>query len=445
MARPAAPRLPMARYRTWMYAAPVILGCFLFAQSVVWDYLNNPEYKSAQIPGEVPTEKGFDNLLQTSGEVGSLSSPATMVSEPHKDQVAEALLAEPTPASEPQKDPVDEAIVTAPTPPSSPVDSQTVDPPQELREVGAHQADTELKQQNAAIEPIVPEPHGIVTEQEAKFVIIVMGWKRHASLGRLLQSLKETDYVGDVVDLDIKIDGGSGADWDKSIQVANDFGWSQGRKRVLVSEENKGLAHAWFSAWNPPSEDHHAIFLEDDIEVSPVWYRWIKLMYKEYGHLPYMAGASLQHQTLRATDGGKESIKNNNEPFGYKLLGSWGFSPHPKHWKEFLALDRNTVNPDVKGLITSSWFKAVKKGSMWTQYFIWFSEKHNLYTVHLNPGDKLTLAANFREKGEHYKKTEGRDFDLVPQWNPAWDSPPKKLALYGWNCKAVSTPSARLL
>ena len=29
-------------------------------------------------------------------------------------------------------------------------------------------------------------------------------------------------------------------------------------------------------------------------------------------------------------------ILNNHEPFLYKLVGTWAFSSHPKHWREFL-------------------------------------------------------------------------------------------------------------
>eukprot|EP00961_Rhodomonas_salina_P090324 1215364-Rhodomonas_salina.1 len=262
-----------------------------------------------------------------------------------------------------------------------------------------------------------------------------MGWKRHASLARLLRSLQAAEYAGDAIDLDIRIDGGSGEDRDKSIAVAKAAEWPFGTKQVLINDKNEGLAAAWFKGWVPPSDDHRAMFLEDDIEVSPFWYKWVQLMYKAYGDKPWMAGVTLQHQTLNTRTGGQTHIKNDYTPFGYKLLGSWGFSPHPKHWREFIKIDPKKHDPHVPGLITSSWFKQVKKGSMWTQHFIWYTEKHNLFTIYLTPGDKLSMAANYREKGEHYQSSQGKDFTLVTHWDPKWDNPPATPNLYGWDCK----------
>ena len=52
-------------------------------------------------------------------------------------------------------------------------------------------------------------------------------------------------------------------------------------------------------------------------------------------------------------------IMNNHEPFLYKLVGTWAFSPHPKHWREFLdwfnSVDNEKFDPYVPGIISSDW------------------------------------------------------------------------------------------
>ena len=50
-------------------------------------------------------------------------------------------------------------------------------------------------------------------------------------------------------------------------------------------------------------------------------------------------------------------ILNDHQPFLYKLVGTWAFSPHPARWRELLtwfrSLDSETFDPYVPGLVTS--------------------------------------------------------------------------------------------
>ena len=52
-------------------------------------------------------------------------------------------------------------------------------------------------------------------------------------------------------------------------------------------------------------------------------------------------------------------IQNGDEPFLYKLVGTWGFAPHPKRWRELLdwfnSIDSQTFDPYVPGMATSDW------------------------------------------------------------------------------------------
>jgi hypothetical protein len=46
-------------------------------------------------------------------------------------------------------------------------------------------------------------------------------------------------------------------------------------------------------------------------------------------------------------------ILNEHQPFLYRLVGSWAFSPHPAQWAAFLhwfdSLDSDTFDPYVPG------------------------------------------------------------------------------------------------
>ena len=283
--------------------------------------------------------------------------------------------------------------------------------------------------------------HG--ARSENPFQIHVLTWNRPASVKRLLDSLSISAYDGDVVDLIIHIDGGRGTE--ETEQISVDFEWPYGRKEKIKSKANCGLAMAWFNAWKPKSSNERAIIFEDDIVVSPLWYKWLKKAWQAYINATDVAGISLMRQTLVPKERIKSrtmEIVNNHEPFLYKLLGSTGFSPHPEHWKKFTdwidSVNYKTVDVFVPGLITSRWWKDQSRwwkgrsSRMWTQHFIYFSNKHELYTLYINLPDGKTLAANMRESGAHFDGTKGPDFPLATNVSFYF---PKELNRYNWEGK----------
>mmetsp|Transcript_1029 Transcript_1029/g.2639 ORF Transcript_1029/g.2639 Transcript_1029/m.2639 type:complete len:444 (+) Transcript_1029:74-1405(+) len=270
--------------------------------------------------------------------------------------------------------------------------------------------------------------------------VIVLGYKRYASLQRLLKSLDAAEYFGDLIRLEVHIDGGSGPDWDKSIQVAKEFEWKYGPKEVRVAEKNGGLANAWLTAWMPETDQDRALILEDDLFVSTVFYKWLKLMYDTYDDRPEVAAYTLQRQHLVPGKGRSHTLISE-DPFGYKLLGSWGFAPSAKHWREFLKLDFEHMNPSVPGLITTVWFNRQRRGKMWTQFWIWYCNKHNLYNICATPPNRKALGTNYRERGVHYGKSRGADYQplTAEEWPANWDAPPRALPLYSWSLKPEGT------
>ena len=316
----------------------------------------------------------------------------------------------------------------------------------------------------------------------ADFTIVVLTMNRLESLKRLLASLSVAHYEEDRIDLVIRIDrheheqqlNGGIIDY---LEKGGDHGggssfqWPHGHLLVTLSDTQRGLAGSWFDAWTPSSEEQrqrHFIILEDDIEVSPHWYYWVSNAWKTYranSHYYHdtIAGISLQRQTLiPQTPSKTQEIVNNHEPFLYKLVGSIGFSPHPQQWTQFLhwihregGLEADVSTP---GLITSDWWNALDKGTMWTQHFIYFCEERGLYTLYINLPNMTTLGSHMREKGEHFGGGEGRDFELlraVPLSKkkngdggssvlvhnnsiPLLNNFPEHLAKYGWDGELIT-------
>jgi len=131
----------------------------------------------------------------------------------------------------------------------------------------------------------------------------------------------------------------------------------------------------------------------------------------------------------------------------YKLVGSWGFSPSAKHWKNFSEwgrkFRRSGEKPYVEGLRPTEWYKRFEKEGrcpgvkcMWTMHHIKYISQYPAYTVYLKAPHSMTLASNFREPGLHYAKpSSGPDHKLVKDWSPFIASFPEEPLKLGWNGK----------
>ena len=68
----------------------------------------------------------------------------------------------------------------------------------------------------------------------------------------------------------------------------------KGKTIPRIFETNHGLRAAWFESWYPKPDDEYCIIIEDDLEVSPFWYTWLKKAWLNYGDRTDMAGIALQ-------------------------------------------------------------------------------------------------------------------------------------------------------
>ncbi len=83
--------------------------------------------------------------------------------------------------------------------------------------------------------------HQICRPKHHTFLINVLTWNRPQSLHRLLQSLKNASYDGDILDLHIHIDGGARHKIvNLTYKVVNDFYWPYGTKKVLFWGKTEG-------------------------------------------------------------------------------------------------------------------------------------------------------------------------------------------------------------
>lgn len=315
----------------------------------------------------------------------------------------------------------------------------------------------------AAATAIATSPRAIGSGS-APIAIKVLTYDRPESLQRLLDSLAVAHYGAEdgTVHLDIFIDfpskKKSEAKRARCVAICEGFAWTHGLKTVHALTQNAGLINQWLDAWDPDDGRGNAgaLILEDDLQVSPHYYTWLSLMLKTYGSIPELVGVSTQKQRLVNKGCGgcsdlEKRVVNGQNPFLYRLVGSWGYMPTATNWRKFRAWFKkmhpkrhgSNFDPLVPGLETSTWF-AIFRGNgevdpMWTQWFVRFCHENGLFTLYANL-KSTTMGANWRESGMRHG--EGKyDFPPELEWTPEIAQTPRTLVKYGWDARRVGEVS----
>jgi hypothetical protein len=161
------------------------------------------------------------------------------------------------------------------------------------------------------INTLIKTPNPQFTPQDFTFLIKVLAFNRLDSLSRCLNSLSAANYGGDTVHLHIHVDhfvltNESLNVIDKKLEESrkvlnfiDGFDWKFGNKVVHYRTDNVGLQAQWLEAWWPSSDHEFAFIVEDDLEVSPLFYKFVRGLIVNYYYnasnfSPSVYGASLQ-------------------------------------------------------------------------------------------------------------------------------------------------------
>lgn len=324
-----------------------------------------------------------------------------------------------------------------------------------LRTPGA--CDTAREAPSTIVARVVPQVLREAGESDRppEFRVVVLTHSRRESLQRLLSSLRDAEYDGERVDLDVWIDR-SRIDPDDPrvvaaapsafsrllpavlrtfpasgpplaaapdadvVDTSTLFSWPHGVKTVHVWDTHVGIWGQWIDSWRPSQADpsEAAVILEDDLEVSPLYYRWLRGARQAYSNRKDVFGYTLQRGMLRAnqTGFGRRPLRiPPHEPvYLYQLLGSWGYAPDAQHWAQFrdwfhVASCTRDYHPYVEGLIPTRWYiKQERARSMWTMWHIKYAHARHLFTAYANLQQERTLAASWREPGLHFRNSSSR-------------------------------------
>lgn len=69
---------------------------------------------------------------------------------------------------------------------------------------------------------------------------------------------------------------------EETLRVVQAFDWKHGAVSVGRRVVHGGLLPAIVESWYPLTNDSYGLILEDDVEVSPLFYAWIKMSLLRY-------------------------------------------------------------------------------------------------------------------------------------------------------------------
>uniref|UniRef100_A0A0W0FZE0 Glycosyltransferase family 2 protein n=1 Tax=Moniliophthora roreri TaxID=221103 RepID=A0A0W0FZE0_MONRR len=270
-----------------------------------------------------------------------------------------------------------------------------------------------------------------------RLTISIITKNRPDSLARLLSSVSRGRYFGDLVNMRIHLEQSTDH---RTMQTVKSFAWHHGSLFIHHRVIHGGLLPAVVESWYPHTNDSYGLLLEDDVELSPLFYAWIKMSLLRYRYALHLALHVLYHlastyrygnnhgQHLQIfgislyqqknielhTDGRKPFnasqlfIDNGIPPFTPYLSQipcSWGAVYFPEHWAEFhdyltmrfsemaFPIDQVVV-PEVR---SNRWSKS------WKKYFIELVFLRGYVMLYPNFPEFVSLSTNHLEVGSHVK------------------------------------------
>lgn len=312
------------------------------------------------------------------------------------------------------------------------------------------------------------------TEGRASLAIRILTMNRAEQLAGLLASILSADYEKDRVDVEIHIDYPPKPtpvtlrQYNAVQEVAKNFQWRFGELKIVDPGVHRGLIDMWIQPFEPKVEGQVLMVLEDDNELSPVYYQWFKSLLSHLSNSedPRLYGFSLQRQHsvigLRADQKYSTSfIDLRMDPtrlfYRYQLLSSWGTVLFPSHWNAFVkwAADVRKAEPSFQPCIpfffNNIWYLK-KPTHIWTIWFNYYIYMHGLYSMYVNyarydtDGRYFSLLKNHRSNGLHFKskpKSSKRKPDMQDMLEflmepaPKMFLPPASYPLYDFHLQSV--------
>lgn len=224
--------------------------------------------------------------------------------------------------------------------------------------------------------------------------VVTVAYNRLNSLKRLLKSLLEADYCGDKVDLIISIDK---SDTKILEDFADEFHWYYGYKTVQKHKKNLGLREHILSQGKAFDIYDALVILEDDIIVSPAFYKFTKQSIAFFHNNNDIAGISLYSFPLIPYNNYPfEPLKNGYDVYMMQTAQSWGQVWMKNQWLNFYDWYKKNLDFLMSEEIPSTLFSWKKS---WLKYHTRYCIENNKYFVY----PYHAFSTNSSEAGVHSK------------------------------------------
>ncbi|SNY99632.1 glycosyltransferase [Flagellimonas pacifica] len=227
-----------------------------------------------------------------------------------------------------------------------------------------------------------------------KIPIVVVAYNRPRSLARLLNSLSRAKYPEQDVDLIISIDRG---DNNRNVlEMANEFNWEHGVKKVEYQETNLGLRNHILKCGSVSIEYGAVIILEDDLFVSPNFYVFAEQALRFSTKEPSIGGISLyNHQLNVHTRDNFLATQDGYDNWYFQFASSWGQAWTKEQWIGFMKWYEH--DPDIDSCQNVPSYVRSWSSKSWLKYNIAYLIEHNRYFLY----PKIALTTNFSDAGTH--------------------------------------------
>lgn len=251
--------------------------------------------------------------------------------------------------------------------------------------------------------------------------VLIVAYKDPYRLRRLLDSVLNADYDGDSVDLIISIDK---SDSMEVTHLAEAFAWEYGDKIIRTFRERQGLRKHILSCGDY-LEVYNALFiLEDDLIVSPQFYRYGMECIKKYYDEDQVAGISLYSPLWNQNANFPFDVqKSRYDVYFLQCAQSWGQIWLKKQWGKFK--DWYQENSDF--------FERQEKDCIPHHFYTWgensWLKYHSAYCIECGKYfvcPYYSFTSTFMEVGEHTEKQVTRyHSSLMIEEQDEWRFPEK--------------------
>ncbi len=227
-----------------------------------------------------------------------------------------------------------------------------------------------------------------------EFAVVAVGYNRPDCMLRLLNSLNQADYCGDLVPLIISIDNSGN---DSVLQIAEEFKWDHGEKIIKTYPQRLGLRKHILTCGGFTKQYQNTAVFEDDLYVSECYYRFAKQAVEFYKDDDRIAGVALYSNFW---DQGSNRpflpISDQYDVYFMQYACSWGQIWTKEKWKKFLSwYNENdgeiSFSPKIPENV-GQW-----SNNSWLKYHIKYCIETNKFFVY----PRIPFSTNFSSKGQH--------------------------------------------